>query len=215
MSYVNSILKRNCAEELVGLFSNTNNPTKEMTESYGAFHHMKNAINKDDLRMDDFFNISIGDGNSARTSGIFTFLSKSANASIDPNMNMGRMNTWMKQWEVENLSYYKYTWEDYINAETDSGKSNFELDVEEYGKEHLGITLVHSHVKTMDVMRAFKDWKYVFVCPCCMKNHQILSTQQIEENNISVMIAGYDNRILSVQNQVIVYRNDRLFGGAR
>lgn len=67
-------------------------------------------------------------------------------------------------------------------------------------------------MSTIEVMKEFSDWKYCYVNPCCKPATQILSTQQMEANNISVVSAGRDVQILSAQNMVYVYRNDKMFG---
>lgn len=212
MKYVNSLLKRNCAEELITLFGHTANPVKEITESYGALHHVKDALNKDSMRMDDFMFLHVGDGSTARTGATFTFMSKSANVSIDPATNMEFMVDWFGRWDVEGFDAYKCMWEDYIKLKEGIHPSDFEMDRKTCGKKHLGIVLVHSHVSTIDLFRAFPKVSYIYVNPCCMPDKQILTVQQMKENNISVVTAGKDVQILSAQNMVYVYRNDRMFG---
>lgn len=199
MSYVNSMLKRHCYSDISPLFSKTNAPMKEVSESYGALHHMKNATSTDNLMMDDFLFLHIGDGSTARTGGMFTFMSKSANISIDPQTNLDYLSEWVEKFKVENFDVHKSTWQDYIPFYKDDKLS--------YGKKHLGIVLVHSHVRTIDVMNAFPEWKYIYVNPCCHPNEQFLSTKQIENNDIDVVIAGNDNNILSERKFIIVYKN--------
>jgi hypothetical protein len=210
MKYANSLLKRNCYEELSTLFGHTANPIKEITESYGAFHHVANAVYKDGLKLDDFFNLHIGDGSTARTGALFTFMGKSVNVSIDPQTNLKFMNNWMERYDVVDFNAYKSTWQDY-EKNMSAMDSWYAMGTQK--KKHLAIVLVHSHVHTMEVMKAFPNWKYVYTNPCCMPNHQLLSTQQLEQNNISIVTCGHDVQILSPQNQVVVYRNDTLFKG--
>jgi len=211
MKYVNSVLKRFCYEELSALFAKTNNPAKELTESYGALHHMRMATEKDGLRLDDFFNVHIGDGSTGRTGAMFTFMNKSANVSVDPQTNIEFMQKWVVRHQVGNFNAYSCNWQDYVSPTKSDLAFNFETDWKKYNRQHLGIVLVHSHVNTMDVMKAFPLWKYCYTNPCCKKDTQLLSTQQIEDNNIDVVISGYDRQILSEQNFITVYRNNKMF----
>lgn len=211
MKYVNSVLGRFCYEELSTLFAKCNNPAKEITESYGALHHMRRASEKDGLKLDDFFNIHIGDGSTARTGAMFTFMNKSANVSVDPQTNIDFVSKWSDRYNVENFNSYRCTWQDYTSFPEGKYISNFGEDLKRYDKPHLGIVLVHSHVKTIDVMRAFPLWKYVYVNKCCKPKQQILTTQQMEENDISAVVSGHDVQILSEQNFVVVYRNNKMF----
>jgi hypothetical protein len=203
MKYVNAVLGRNCYEELAPLFAKTNNPSKEISESYGAFHHMRNSLAKDNLKLDDFFFLHIGDGSTGRTGALFTFMSKSANISIDPATNKDFMARWRFQFKVKNYEAVKSTWQKY--------RPNFILDKVSYNKPNLGIVLVHSHVRTIDIMNAFQDWKYIYVNKCCDPANQLLTTQQMEKLNIGVCISGSDNMILSQEKDVIVYRNNKMF----
>lgn len=195
MSYINSVLSRNCYEELSTLFAKTNNPSKEISESYGAFHHIIKAMDKDGMRMEDFLNLHIGDGSTARTGALFTFMSKSKNISIDPLTNFIFMVQWKQRYRVRNFNAIKSTWQKHI-IKTD---------------RKINLVLVHSHVNTFDIMIAYPDWHYTYVNPCCMKNKQILTTKQLEKNSISIVIAGDDPKITSPQRQVYVYRNDKMF----
>ena len=195
MSYINSVLNRNCYEELSTLFAKTGNPSKEISESYGAFHHITRAMDKDGMRMEDFLNLHIGDGSTARTGALFTFMSKSKNVSIDPLTNFIFMVKWKQRYRVRNFNAIKGIWQNSIV------KTN----------KKINIVLVHSHVNTFDIMSAYPDWHYAYVNPCCMKDKQILTVKQIEKNDISIVIAGEDLKITSPQRQVFVYRNDKMF----
>lgn len=195
MSYINSVLNRNCYEELSSLFAKTGNPSKEISESYGAYHHITRAMDKDNMRMEDFLNLHIGDGSTARTGALFTFMSKSENISIDPLTNLVFMADWQTKYNVRNFNSIKNTWQNHM--------------IETYKK--INLVLVHSHVNTFDIMAAYPRWHYAYVNPCCMKDKQILTIKQIEKNDISVVIAGDDLKITSPQRQIFVYRNDRMF----
>lgn len=195
MSYINSVLSRNCYEELSTLFTKTNNPSKEISESYGAFHHITRAMDKDNMRMEYFLNLHIGDGSTARTGALFTFMSKSINISIDPLTNLVFMEDWIKRYNVRNFDAIKDTWQNHI-IET---------------SKKINLVLVHSHVNTFDIMVAYPNWYYTYVNPCCMKDKQILTIKQLEKNDISVVIAGEDLKITSPQRQVFVYRNNKMF----
>lgn len=195
MSYINSVLSRNCYEELSTLFTKTNNPSKEISESYGAFHHIIRAMDKDNMRMEDFLNLHIGDGSTARTGALFTFMSKSKNISIDPLTNIEFMEKWQQKHSVRNFEAIKGTWQKHI-IKTD---------------KKINLVLVHSHVNTFDIMSAYPDWHYAYVNPCCQKGKQVLTIKQIEKHDISVVIAGDDLKITSPQRQVYVYRNDKMF----
>lgn len=195
MSYINSVLSRNCYEELSTLFTKCNNPSKEISESYGAFHHITRTMDKDNMRMEDFLNLHIGDGSTARTGALFTFMSKSENVSIDPLTNFEFMEKWKQRYCVRKFEAIKSTWQ-----------KNFVVT-----DKKINIVLVHSHVNTFDIMAAYPNWYYAYVNPCCQKGKQILTIKQIEKHNISVVIAGDDLKITSPQRQVFVYRNNKMF----
>jgi hypothetical protein len=55
----------------------------------------------------------------------------------------------------------------------------------------------------------FPEWKYAYVNPCCMKDKQLLTVQQCRENDISVEVAGADKYIMSPENMVYIYKNNK------
>jgi len=203
MHYVNSVLKRYCYEELSVLFAKTNNPMKEISESYAAYHHLRNATERDNILIDDCYNLHIGDGSTARTGAMFTFLSKSKNISIDPNTNLDVLNRWKEKHNVQNFQFYKNIWQDKVE--------DIASDIVESRKKYLNLVLVHSHVRTIDLMNTFPTWRYCYCNPCCNPNDQVLTTQQIEKLGISVITCGKDSYILSEKKDVVVYKNDKMF----
>ena len=192
MKYVNRFLKRYCAEELVSLFSCTNNPMKEISESMAPYVHLSEILYKDNEKFEDYINFHIGDGHTCRTGALFSYMSKSTNYSIDPKINEKYMEEWENRWEPQRFFWIKNTWEDALKPYA----------------EKVCVVLVHSHVSTMDVLNNTPNWKYCYVNPCCHKNKQVLSIQQLKSHNIEVVLSGYDNNILSPENQIYVYKND-------
>jgi hypothetical protein len=110
--YVNAILGRNCYEELSTLFACTNNPMKEISESYAAYSNMKHLFNETGEKLDDYINLHIGDGSTCRTGAMFTFLTKSYNISVDPAVNMDRVWSWMIQYEVKHFEFRRCLWQE-------------------------------------------------------------------------------------------------------
>jgi hypothetical protein len=67
-SFVDKVLKSNSYEELHWLFLHANSPSKEISESYAAFHTL--IDNKIKVTSNVF--LHVGDGGYARTAAIFT-----------------------------------------------------------------------------------------------------------------------------------------------
>ena len=82
MKYVNAVLKKYCNEELSTLFAKTNNPAKEISESYAAYKWISETMESDGNTLDGYTNLHIGDGSTCRTGALFTFMSKSRNIKI-------------------------------------------------------------------------------------------------------------------------------------
>lgn len=210
MKYVNSLLKGDCSSDLMPLFTHCNNPVKEITESIAAFKHMSKALSEHDIEFKDTFNLHIGDGSTCRTGVLFSFMSPSVNVSIDPNINEKIMLKWAEQYQPQRFYYSKSKYEDKTTWNT--VRQAFEKEF--YGKQNpssvLNVVLVHSHVSTSEVLTCCKNWLFCYVNPCCEKNKQLLTLKQIEDNDIDVVMAATDLNIMSPEDYVIVYKNNKV-----
>jgi hypothetical protein len=104
LKYVNTVLRKNSFEELRELFINTEEPVKEISESYGCYYNLSKTI--EDFDKHSF--IHIGDASWCRTGLLFTFYSKSFNVSIDPDCDkVGKLTKWLEKWNVKNFLFFK------------------------------------------------------------------------------------------------------------
>lgn len=195
MKYINSLLEKKCSSELIELYRKNKNPAKEITESYAAYHNMKPFINAKDPNV---ANIFIGDGSLCMTGALFVFMTKNWSICIDPLINAKNLDSWINHSHVNHFIYFK---DIYQNFKYDLKK---ELDVKGYN-----IICVHSHVNLVDVIEKFPNWNYLYTNPCCKRDTQTLSLSFQKENNISTVLYGRDENILSEKNEVIIYKNGR------
>lgn len=192
MSYVNELLKKDCYSQLHPLFVRCNNPAKEISESMAAYKHLCQFIKFDE----SVTNFHIGDGMYCRTGALFSFLTKSRNMSIDPIINCGFMLDWRGTEKVKsNFAYLSHRYEEYSIIEEKGYSCN--------------LVCVHSHVDLKELIKHFPKWQYLYTNPCCKPNEQILDLDFQKQNNISVVLAGIDLRILSPKNMVYIYKNNK------
>ena len=194
MKYVNQFLQLNCAEELVTLFGTYNNAIKEISESVAAWVHC--------VQLNDFKNVEnnlhIGDGSRCSTAALFAFMHKSTNISIDPYINMKIVNKFINKFNVKGLLTSCSKYQDIKLDDAIQGLYN--------------IILVHSHVNIYEISKHFPDWKYMYINPCCMREHQIFDFKYMKKNNIKCLKFGKDKNILSPMNEVIIYEKVKIEG---
>lgn len=193
-AYVSRMLKKNCYSELHELFVETANPAKEITESYAAYENLLSVIGWEEFNK--FVFLHIGDGSRCTTGTLFSFMSGSTNFSIDPKINREALDNFMKNHEVRRFDRFIMKWEEYKEK-----YSNLRKDL------HLGLIMVHSHVNVKEIMRSFPKWEYVYVNPCCFPEKQTLSIQEQKSMNVNCVLSGKDNYIMSMKNEVFIYKN--------
>jgi len=188
--YINWMLKRSCYEELNELFRDCDSPAKEISESYSAFHQLKKICRLDQLNW-----LHIGDGSRARTAALFTFLTKSSNVSIDPNIRNDIITDWITKWGVKNFYIRQNKFEDISLPDLNNDK--------EYA-----ITCVHAHVNLEEVDKKFPNWKYLYTSICCYPSKQKFSKEYMKENNIIQIVNKLDMNILSERREFVIYKKN-------
>lgn len=186
--YVDSVLSRNSYEELMWLFTRATSSTKEISESYAALNNLKKVCD-----VSKYSWLHIGDGAYARTTGLFTFLTKSENYAIDPAINRERLSSWVEKYNVQRFHFSKTKFED-------------ENGILEKISRPYGIACVHAHVNLEEVDKKYPDWEFLYTNPCCMPGTQKFSEKYMKENNIVEVIHRVDYGILSNLREVIVYK---------
>ena len=175
--YLNEFHKLKCSADIVPLrlFPNA----KEITESMGAYHAVLNHIecDKDDPST---LLISVGDGNTPRTAGLFAFLTKWDCLSVDP-----RLKTKPEFKAIKRLAIVPEKIED----------CSFPL-INLYSQ--IIVVCVHSHAKLDVVYDKFKKYNkplFIVAIPCC-------APQEIKGKEF----LGYrDPEIWSPKNEVRVW----------
>jgi len=192
MKYVDKVLRKSSYEELRELFVNTQQPSKEISESYGCFINLSNTVGN----IDDYDVLHIGDGSWCRTGLMFSFYSKSNNISVDPDCNKGgKLPSFLQKWNVRNFSYFTSRYE--------------ELDTSIITKP-LIITLVHSHVNAQEVIEKFPNWEFIYINPCCKRSTQTFSDKFLKENPyIELLNHTFDENILTKMNEVLIFKNNK------
>jgi len=190
--YIDRYLKFQCSDQLQGLFSQSANPWKEITESMGAWANIKDLIDPQDK---NHAYICVGDGSLCLTGALFAFLTKSQCVSIDPIVNDIKMMTWLQRERVERLKWYRKRYQDTAGVIPDGCKS-------------YDLILVHAHVNLEDLIKHFPNFRYLYSNVCCNPQEQTFSIQSLNDNNISVVKAGYDKANASPENMIFLYKNN-------
>ena len=198
-SYLKSILRHKNYQDIHDLFYCTNNPPKELTESYSAYNNLKYIFDKYNESMDEHLFIHIGDGSTCRTAAMFSFFSKSFNISIDPVINIERVENWIKTHNVERLEYFK----------TKVEELNLQLPLRDLSNGYT-ITFVHSHAKILSVVNQYPNWKYIFTMPCCNFKDQTFDINYMKTHEIEVLLSGVDKKISSEKNLIFIYKNKKM-----
>jgi len=190
--YISEYLKLECSGQLQELFSQSKNPWKEITESMCAYKNVKEFINIKDGNIVNYF---IGDGSLCLTGALFSFITKNWNISIDPIISRGRVGGWAFNENVRGFNFI--------------AKKYQEIDAMYKQANKYNLILVHAHVNLEELASHFPNWNLLFTNPCCNPIEQTFSVQFQEENNISVLKAGYDEHNISPKNMVFVYKNNK------
>jgi len=163
-SYLDAIMGKNSFVPIHGLFSKAHAPAKELTESYAAFHHLHRFIPRDKpCRI-----IHVGDGAHARTGGMFSFLTRAENISVDPKIN-SVVGAWRNRWNVQRFSWFAKPIEDVIDH------------LNELPRVLTIVTFVHAHVGTDDVLDRL-NWDYAYTMACCSPDRQLSKRQRVVSN---------------------------------
>jgi len=194
MKYINAYLSKLASCDLQSLFSQSRNPLKEISESYGAYKNLSQYI---DIREPNSGILCIGDGSLAMTGALFAFLTKGFSVSVDPLLNESKVNKWKTDIGVKNFVTYKKLYQEVSSTIFD-----------EFSTNQYSIACVHAHVNIADVVKKFNNWKYLYTNPCCHRERQTFSLEFQRENNIQVIQYGVDNNILSDKNEIVVYKNN-------
>lgn len=184
--YVDRVLRSESAPVLLEIFKQVESPSKELSESYAAFHNLKKFVHVGDSEW-----LHIGDGSMARTAAIFAFFSKGTQSSIDPALNLDKVHEWINKYDVERLDIYKSKFEDLYTP-----KNNRKYN----------ICLVHAHVNVEEVDKKFPNWEYLYTNPCCHEQQQIFSKKYMQDHNIECLLDKIDLGILSDKRRVVIYR---------
>lgn len=149
VKYVNEFMRLKCSLDLhkLQVFPNT----KEITESFGAYHGAIRAIGgQQHLRRTDVDVIIAGDGCSPRTGVTFALRSAWNIISIDPLMR----DQWLKDFGIRRLSVLRAKVED-MPVRRDN---------------ELIIVLPHSHAPMKEVLKNLKSKKarHIVSIPCCV-----------------------------------------------
>jgi hypothetical protein len=107
--YVNEYLKKNCSGQLQSLFSLSNNPYKEITESMAAFENMRDFI---DVKDPEHVYLCIGDGSLCLTGALFVFCTHGYIVSIDPAINRDHVDRWADREKVKRFQFIRKKYQD-------------------------------------------------------------------------------------------------------
>lgn len=83
-NYLNQFVSSSSAENLVGLFSRTSKPGKEITESWAMLEAAFTYVSD----LEKHLVVVAGDGNTPRTAALFAYFAKADTISIDPIHNL-------------------------------------------------------------------------------------------------------------------------------
>lgn len=196
--YADKMLRSKSFEELHHVFMSSASPIKEMSESYAAFKHVREANNQ--LDEHDLV-VVIGDGGRPRTAATFAFNCKCKVISIDPMLNIEKTDEWIDRFNVQNLSYAADTWQ---NCMMDSISNTFIT----YGILRIHIVSVHGHIILDEVIDTLRNnsrlLTTVYTNPCCNYEQQVLSDPS--KYSLREYKNFKDVNILSEKNQVIIYK---------
>lgn len=189
-SYLRALWRSKSAVPLMALFRRANDPPKEWTESYAAFHHLEPWLQPARLVL------HVGDGSHCRTAALFAFHTRHDNVSIDPDARPEVMRAWQDEigFTVQRMRWFK------APAERDLLRG--------IGKPGMLLTFVHAHVNTEEVLASLPvgSWDAAFTLACCFPRKQLVKPRSAVAR---IIREGVDNRVLSPDRrfQVLVPLN--------
>lgn len=184
-TYFRFLMQSKSIVPLQELFSVAQDSAKEWTESMSAYFHLRKHIK------DETLVIHVGDGAHCRTGGLFAFHSGHANVSVDPAVNVTRMENWKNQYQVRRFDWVKDKAENVVESIVSKWYAST-------GKPVL-LTFVHAHVDTAEILCSLpsESWKAAYTCACCEKDRQLVPKTH---NKLLVDEPDRDWRILSPEN---------------
>jgi hypothetical protein len=203
--YVDKVMRSNSFEELWWRFKEAESPIKEISESYAAFHHVR-----DFCQVNNFTWLHIGDGGHTRTAAIFSFFSKSLNFSIDPALNLDKFNNWIELFKSRGRNITGIVPTKCRFGEVNDGHILKEMDNYKIPNSGYNITCVHAHVNLEEVDKHFPYWTYLYTNPCCHPEKQTFSDKYMKENGIIKIKETLDLGILSDKRNIYVYKKSQL-----
>lgn len=95
--YLDEFFRLRCAADILtkGIF-NVNNPSKEISESMAVFNAVRRTVGEWVFHTPTHLLVSVGDGSTPRTAGLFAYRTKMSCFSIDPLAKAG--------WQINGLS---------------------------------------------------------------------------------------------------------------
>ena len=182
-TYLRNVMRSNSFEELWPLFKLAHDPCKEITESYAAFHQLREWHKEPRLVL------HVGDGAHCRTAALFAFFTQHNNISIDPIVNEEVCSAWRSRYAVT-----RFAWE---RSRIENVNFN---DIDYRGVPFL-ITFVHAHVDVDAVLgRLGALWIAAYTCACCQPTKQLGSMYPAK-------VEGQDWAVLSEKRQFRVLVN--------
>lgn len=158
LHYIGEMFSLRCAPDLLalGLFPDA----KELTESFAAYHAVRNHLPRFSLRDPEVTLVSVGDGSTPRTAGTFAFRSSWRCISVDPLL---RVND---PWPIQRLELHPKRIEEIrIRA------------------PRVVVVAVHSHARLDAALRSIEAEDLAVVAiPCCVP--QILGAQDHDHNYV-------------------------------
>jgi hypothetical protein len=184
--------------EKINIFGR-NNPTKEITETFGAIYHLFEYIKlyifsniRDDISLINFRNdsnilcICVGDGISPKSGYIFAKRTQWNIFSIDPEMK----KSWVEKSHLPNLTCINKKIED-VDFITDDYHT-------------IIIISIHSHANMNYIWNKFKELKARLIClsiPCCEWHGQRV-TDKVP------IVQLHEPGIFSEKNEIIIWTNN-------
>ncbi len=173
LTYLSSVMRKDCFEELWPLFKRAHDPAKELTESYAAYKKLYRYHKHAKLVL------HVGDGAHCRTAALFAFMTPHDNISIDPVVNEDVCSQWRDRFSVRRFAWSKCRVEDYpLEA----------LQAHEGG---ILVTFVHAHVDTDAVLRRLGNaWMAAYTCACCQPAKQLGVMDASEDGEDWCVLSG-------------------------
>jgi hypothetical protein len=184
--YMDFAIRRGLIIELHAMFDKCMYPTKEVTESLGAFFALKRYSYVDKMRYgSDVVVYCLGDGKKPRTASTLAYLSDWKVHSIDPDLNFNiKLNLKKKIDPMTRVSLHKCKSEDFNHI-----RNNVDLSI---------VVAVHSHAPFEEFWNRVPGNKIAVAIPCCI-DHSISTLKPLESYD--------DPYILSDKRRVFIWSN--------